>query len=184
MVKGRGSLLYTAHTVSGIYAADSDHSALTVIHEQNHDKHGSLVSTGAPAVHMTDDSCSLHWSHMASALYTCDFMCAQLLQKKSSKIHLTPILSCGKVLLQCMKICFYSLQMKECKTSGLFHTKCDENPVFQSVFLWLEMSVPTLATHQRKGKSFNKHIFHKSRLAWVEVFSNRMHFITDLQTIN
>lgn len=38
---------------------------------QNHNIYGNMVSTGAGAVCLTDDSCSLHSSHMASTIYVC-----------------------------------------------------------------------------------------------------------------
>lgn len=54
------------------------HSAIRVMHGQNGDIHGSMVSIGAGAVCMTDDSCSLHWSHMASALCVWLYACSAL----------------------------------------------------------------------------------------------------------
>lgn len=45
------------------------HSAIRVIHEQHRYIHGNMLSIGARAVCMKDDSCTLHSSHMVSALY-------------------------------------------------------------------------------------------------------------------
>lgn len=54
------------------------HSAIRVMHGQNHDIHGNMGSRGAGAVCMTDDSCSLHGSHMAAALYVWLYVCSAL----------------------------------------------------------------------------------------------------------
>lgn len=72
------------------------HSAIILNQGKNQDIHGNIVPNGAYAVFMTDDSCSLHWSHMASALYVWLSVCSALRWTIISTQNVDPLIAKDK----------------------------------------------------------------------------------------